>query len=125
MPSIEPMRTEQRSGIDRRQNRRSDQTSLRTIVERMADGIVIVGLDGIIRFTNPAAQRLFGRSAAELEGTHLGFPIVASESSEIEIVRPDGNAVSAELRVAPLEWEGIAAHLASIRDVTDRRRAAE
>src|SRR5687768_349884 len=125
MPSIGPIRTEQRSGSDRRQNRRSDQTSLRTIVERMADGIVIVGLDGIIRFTNPAAQRLFGRSAGELEGTHLGFPIVASESSEIEIVRPDGNAVSAELRAAPLEWEGIAAHLASIRDVTDRRRAAE
>jgi signal transduction histidine kinase len=119
------MRTEQRSGTDRRQSRRSEQTSLRTIVERIADGIVIVGLDGIIRFTNPAAQRLFGRSAAELQGNHLGFPIAPDDSSEIEIVRPDGIAVSAELRAAPLEWEDSPAHLASLRDVTDRKRAAE
>src|SRR5688572_22507992 len=119
------MRTEQRSGIDRRQSRHSTQTSLRTIVERMADGIVIVGLDGIVRFSNPAAQHLFGRSGAELQGTHLGYPVVAGESFEIEIVRADGAAVSAELRVVDLEWDGVPAHLVSLRDVTDRKRAEE
>src|SRR5688572_6091420 len=119
------MRAEQRSGIDRRQNRRSEQTSLRAIVERMADGIVIVGLDGIIRFSNPAAQQLFGRSDADLHGRHLGYPVVAGESFEVEIVRPDGGAVSAELRVVDLDWEGAPAHLASLRDITDRKRAEE
>jgi signal transduction histidine kinase len=119
------MRTEQRSGIDRRQNRRSEQTSLRAIVERMADGIVIVGLDGIIRFSNPAAQHLFGRSDADLHGTHLGYPVVVGESFEVEIVRPDGGAVSAELRVVDLDWEGAPAYLASLRDITDRKRAEE
>jgi signal transduction histidine kinase len=105
--------------------RRSDHTSLRAIVEQMADGIVIVGVDGVVRFSNPAAQRLFGRSAAELEGTHLGYPAVAGESAEIEIVRLGGESVSVELRVVDIEWEGDAARLASLRDVTDRKRAEE
>ncbi len=91
----------------------------------MADGIVIVGLDGVVRFSNPAAQHLFGRSAGELQGTHLGYPVVAGESFEIEIVRPDGAAVGAELRVVDLEWDGVPAHLVSLRDVTDRKRADE
>jgi signal transduction histidine kinase len=119
------MRTDQRSGTDRRENRRSQQASLRTIVDRMADGIVIVGLDGVVRFSNPAAQQLFGRSAADLEGTHLGYPVVVGESFEIEIVRPDDVAVSAELRVVALEWDGVPAHLVSLRDTTERKRAEE
>jgi signal transduction histidine kinase len=91
----------------------------------MADGIVIVGLDGVIRFSNPAAQRLFGRSRGELQGMHLGYPAVAGESAEIEIVRPGGESVHVELRVVDIEWEGGDARLASLRDVTDRKRAEE
>ncbi len=119
------MRTEQRSGIDRRQSRRSEQARLRAIVERMADGIVIVGRDGIIRFSNPAAERLFGRSTAELRGTHFGFPASAGESTEVEVVRPGRETVSVELRVVDIDWEGDAAHLVSLRDITDRKRADE
>jgi signal transduction histidine kinase len=117
--------TDPRSQKKRPGRRRSDHTSLRAIVEQMADGIVIVGLDGLIRFSNPAAQRLFGRVGAELEGTHLGYPAVAGESAEIEIVRPGGESVSVELRVVNIEWEGDDARLASLRDVTDRKRAEE
>jgi signal transduction histidine kinase len=91
----------------------------------MADGIVIVGLDGVIRFSNPAAQQLFGRSGADLGGIHLGYPAVAGESAEVDIVRPGGGSVSVELRVVDIEWEGDAARLASLRDVTDRKRAEE
>lgn len=119
------MRTEQRSGIDRRRSRQSEQVSLRAIVERTADGIVVVDHTGHIRFTNPAAQRLFGRSDADLDGSQLGFPAVVGESTEIEIIRPGGEAGSAELRVVEIEWEGEPARLASLRDITDRKRAAE
>lgn len=119
------MKTEQRSGIDRRQGRATAQARLRAIVERLADGIVIVGWDGIVRFSNPAAQQLFGRPGHALKGAHLGFPAVAGESAEIEIVRAGGTTISVELRVVEIEWEGDAAHLVSLRDVTDRRRAEE
>jgi signal transduction histidine kinase len=91
----------------------------------MADGVVIIGLDGIIRFANPAAEALFGRSAAELEGTSFGFPAVAGETAEIQVVRPGGASVAAELRVVDMNWEGEPARLVSLRDVTDRKRAEE
>src|SRR5687768_16101225 len=103
------MRTDRRSIPDRRQSRRLEQARLRSIVERMADGIIIVGLDGTIRFTNPAAERLFGRPADELIATHFGFPVVAGESTEIDVVRPSGEPVSVELRVVDIDWEGSAA----------------
>jgi signal transduction histidine kinase len=117
--------TEPASTSDHSGRRKSDRTSLRAIVEQMADGIVIVGLDGVIRFSNPAAQQLFGRSEAQLQGTHLGSPAITGESAEIEIVRPGGESVTAELRAVDIEWEGDPARLASLRDVTDRKRAEE
>jgi len=109
----------------KRAARRSEQDRLQGIVERMADGVVILGLDGRIRFANPAAQQLFGRPISELTGADLGFPAVAGDSSEIEIVRPGGQSVTAELRVVETEWEGEQARLVSLRDVTDRKRAEE
>jgi PAS domain S-box-containing protein len=119
------MKTDRRSGTERRRNGRPDQIRLRSIVERMADGIVIVGLDGVIRFTNPAAEQLFGRTAAQLTATDFGFPVVAGDSADIEVVRPGGETVSVELRVVDTEWESEAARLVSLRDVTDRKRAEE
>ena len=105
--------------------RRQEQDRLQAIVERMADGIVILGLDGVIRFANPAAEQLFGRSLAELTGSDLGFPAVTGPGSEIDIVRPDGADVTAELRVVETEWGGDCVRLVSLRDITDRKRAEE
>ena len=116
---------ERRTGSDRRRGRQAEQSRLRSIVERMADGVVIIGLDGVIRFANPAAEALFGRSAADLEGTSFGFPAVAGETAEIQVVRPAGISVAAELRVVDMDWEGEPARLVSLRDVTDRKRAEE
>ena len=116
-----------RSGTDRRRGHRVEHGSLRSIVERMADGIVIVSLDGIICFVNPAAEQLFARAAHELIGTPFGFPLVVGESTEIEIIRPPGGGppVSVELRVVDTDWDGRSARLVSLRDVTDRKRAEE
>src|SRR5205085_1668944 len=46
-------------------------------------------------------------------------------AAEIEVVRPHGVVVSAELRVVDIEWDGQPARLISLRDVTDRKRAEE
>jgi signal transduction histidine kinase len=116
---------ERRAGSDRRRSRQAEQSRLRAIVGQMADGVVIIGLDGIIRFANPAAEALFGRSATELEGTSFGFPAVVGETAEIQVVRPGGASVAAELRVVDMNWEGEPARLVSLRDVTDRKRAEE
>ena len=103
----------------------SPSTALRQIVERLPDGVVIVGEDGRIRFANPAAETLFGRDARELVGEDFGFPLSAGEHTEIEVVRRNGTAIVAELRLVRIDWEGEPASLVSLRDITDRREADE
>ena len=111
----------------RRRERRSGSTTfvLRQIVERLPDGIVIVGEDGRIRFANPAAQSLFGRNSPELVGEDFGHALAPGEHTEIEVVRRDGKTIVAELRLVRIDWEGDPASLVSLRDVTDRREAEE
>jgi signal transduction histidine kinase len=91
----------------------------------MADGVIIVGRDGVIRFANPAAEQLFGRSVTQLVGSEFGFATVAGETTEVDVVRPGGAIVCVELRVVDTDWENEAARLVSLRDVTDRKRAEE
>lgn len=93
-----------------------------SIVENNADGLIIVDADGIVRFVSPAAEGIFERSASELLGTELGFPLVAGESTELDILRPGGRTIAVELRVATTEWDGRAACVASLRDTTERKR---
>ena len=123
--SDDQARMQRRSVSDRRQSRRREQRQLRAIVEQLADGIVIVAADGSIRFVNPAAEQLFGRSERDLLGTPFGFPLANGEPAPIDVVRPGNATVAAELRVVDINWEGEPARLVSIRDITERRRAEE
>ena len=101
-------------------------SSLRAIIERLPDGIVLVDNLGIIRFANPAAERLFDRRIEDLVGTAFGFPVVAGETTEIDIVqRGGGGVVYAELRVVETQWDDEAMQLVSLRDITDRKHAQE
>jgi PAS domain S-box-containing protein len=104
----------------------SQPSSLRAIIERLPDGIVIVDRQGTIRFANPAAERLFDRSADDLVGTSFGFPVVVGETTEIDIVqRGGGGVVYGELRVVETEWEAEQVQIVSLRDITDRKQAQE
>ncbi len=97
--------------------------ALRAIVERMPDGMIVVSRRGMIRFVNPAAEAIFGRPAVDLTGTEFGFPAIPGETTEVDVVRRDGTPLTAELRVVRIEWEGDAASLVSLRDVTHRKEA--
>jgi signal transduction histidine kinase len=120
-----PRTHERRTIADRRKGRLLEQEQLRAIVSHLADGIVIVGEDGLIRFANPAAEHLFGRQARDLIGTEFGYAAVNGHPAPIDVVRPGGATVAGELRVVEIMWEGAPARLVSIRDITERRRAEE
>jgi signal transduction histidine kinase len=94
----------------------------RDVIEHNADAIVVVDGDGLIRFTNAMAVKLFGGTRAELIGTPFGFPLVTEETTELDLVS-DGAPRMAEMRVVQSEWEGQVAYIASLRDVTERKRA--
>jgi PAS domain S-box-containing protein len=92
---------------------------LRTIIEKNADGMLIVDQEGVIRFANPAAESLFGKASQELLNTRFGFPLTGNETTEIDIIRPPGDPAVAEMRVVKIEWHGEPAHLANLRDITE------
>lgn len=97
----------------------------RNIIEKNADGIVIVDTDGIVRFVNPAAEALMGCKAAELVGEVFGFPVVTGENIEIDVLHRDGSTAVAQMRVVETRWEGALAYVASLRDITEHKRIEE
>ncbi len=50
---------------------------------------------------------------------------VAGETTELDIMQKGGKTAVAEMRVVETEWEREIAHLASLRDITERKRAEE
>jgi len=107
------------------QGLQSAEARLRKIIQKDADGIVVVDRGGIIHFVNPAAESLFGYKAEELLGELFGFPLVAGEATELNIVRRGGETAIAEMRVVETEWEGKTAYLTSLHNITKRQRAEE
>jgi signal transduction histidine kinase len=104
---------------------RATQDQLRSLIDRNADAIVVVDAEtGLVRFANPAAGRLFSRPAEQLVGSELGLPLLVDETTEIDIVGAVGPGV-AEMRVVSTEWGRQPALLAVLRDITERKRAAQ
>ena len=103
----------------------SSEAYLRKIIEKNADGIIIVERNGVVCFTNPAAEALWGRKAEELRGQLFGFPAVVGETTEVDIIRRGGETRAAEMRVVEMDWEGKSSCLASVRDITERKQAEE
>jgi signal transduction histidine kinase len=96
-----------------------------SLVINTPDGVLVIEQAGLVRFVNPAAESLFARNQAELVGQSFGFPVVGGETTEVEIVRRGGQSAVAEMRVVETKWEGELVLLASLRDVTDRKRAEQ
>jgi response regulator RpfG family c-di-GMP phosphodiesterase len=110
---------------ERTQQLQASEAQYRGLLETNADAMVVVDRKGIMRFVNPAAEALFGYKAEDLLGELFGFPVVTSETAELDIFRRGGQRAIAEMRMMETVWGGESAYLASLRDVTARKRAEE
>jgi PAS domain S-box-containing protein len=102
---------------------RASEARFHNIVSISSEGIIIVDGVGTIIFANAAAASLFGRQVEKLPGEQFGFPIVAGETTELDIPKREAQPRIAEMRVVGTEWEGKPAYLATLRDITERRNA--
>ncbi|HJW84235.1 MAG TPA: PAS domain S-box protein [Anaerolineae bacterium] len=99
----------------------SDDTLFRDMIEKHADGILVVDRRGLVRSANPAAQALLGRAERDVLGQPFGYPL-APGNAEIEIVAEPGEPRAAEMHVAETEWGGQAVYLVMLRDITARKQ---
>lgn len=86
---------------------------LRAIVETAPDAIVVIDEEGAIQSVNPATERIFGYTTAELIGGNSrallssadrdqGLPRIAGRGQELEAKRKDGTTFPVDLSIA--EW---------------------
>lgn len=100
----------------------SSEERFQTIIEKSADGMVVVDANGVVQFVNPAAMSIFNRTKEEIVGQPFWLPLVADERKEWELTTPQGESKLVEVRVTQIEWAKTPALLASIRDVTELKR---
>jgi len=90
------------------------------IVRHSSDAIVVTDDQGLVRYANPAAAKLFGRRVEKLLGRPLGLP-TGGERNEVDIIRPEGDLVVAEMLTSRIPWGKKQARLAMLRDITEWR----
>ncbi|WP_112320287.1 PAS domain-containing hybrid sensor histidine kinase/response regulator [Oceanibium sediminis] len=93
----------------------------KSLIEISADTLLVVRPDGTLVFANPAASELFGRPIEELVGRNFGVTGTTTAPMDVEIVRPKGDRLMAEIRGSKVYWDGEDCQLVSLRDVTRRR----
>lgn len=91
------------------------------VVLATVDGILVVGAGGRVRFANPAAGVVLGRTAEELVELPFGLPLPRPDHlAELDVVRQDGRRAVVEMHVAGSRWRGERVQVVTLRDVTDR-----
>lgn len=116
---------------------RESELRYRSVWENSTDGVLLIDLDGVIRFGNPAVKTIFGWETGEVcgktldflqaTGTPAGTWRTAAEAADRQVFeaharRADGSEVEVEIgftrmRMGQQQWL-----VAFIRDITERRR---
>ena len=129
----------------------SSEERFRNAIEKNADGIIIVNKKGLVVFVNPSAEYLFNCPGKDLlEHDFFGDLVVESSAkdididteviphfrevdtggvrvaqTEVQLKRTDQETVIVSMRLVETEWESEMAYLATLRDITRRKRTEE
>jgi signal transduction histidine kinase len=100
----------------------ASEVNFQSLIESNADGIVVTDRRGLICFVNPSAESLLAQPASALLGTKLDFPVMTDKAGEYRLMSGEQELRTLEIRVVETMWEGERAFLASLRDISDRKR---
>jgi PAS domain S-box-containing protein len=132
--------TEQRYALDAL---RASEERYRVLMDRAQDAIHVVDPNGIVLEANQAAERLTGRTKAEIVGRSFLDFVAPQEREEVgkrfeasflrggtqgeatRVVRPDGTTVDIEISASVIEIGGRPLVLAILRDISEQNALAE
>lgn len=101
--------------------RASTEVNLSNIIEANIDAILVLNADREIQLANPKACELLKRKPQDLAGIKFPFDFEVNLTQEIVLDPENRDAAKiAELHVLKTVWNGGAAFLVSMRDVTER-----
>jgi len=92
------------------------------LIQDNSDAMLVLDGSGRIKFANRAAASLLKCSAAGLVGSNPGIPVDNCESMEIVISRQRSPDTVVDMRVTRTVWDDEAAYLATLRDISLRKR---
>ena len=120
---------------------------LRTVLDTAVDGVILIDARGAVSMFNPACEKLFGYAADEVIGhnvkmlmpepfqaEHDGYLANYHRTGERKIIgigrevvgrRKDGTTFPMDLSVGESKLGGESSFVGVIRDLTERKRAAE
>ena len=122
---------------------------VRAIVASVVDGIVTIDRNGAVQSLNAAAERIFGRKAADVVGRDVSLLLATPAEGgggggarfanrllecvggefgaerDVEGVRADGTAFPLAIAVSEASIGGEKLFTAVVRDITERRRSEE
>lgn len=125
----------------------SSQQELKTVLELAPDGMVVINDKGLIYKFNSAAERMFGRTEAEVMGRNVnllmpdphrsahdgylanyeatGIAKVIGREREVEAMRSDGTVFPIALSVSQFTLRGERHYIGIVRDISERKAAEQ
>ncbi|MDP2963264.1 MAG: PAS domain S-box protein [Sulfurimicrobium sp.] len=123
---------------------KASETRIRTLVDTIVDGIIVIDAKGSIQTLNPAAVRLFGYAPDEVQGKNVkmlmpepyahehdgylhnylstGKKKIIGIGREVTGLRKDGSTFPMELSVSEMEVDGERLFNGIVRDITERKK---
>lgn len=125
------------------ERRDRSERNFRGLIDAAPDAILVIDSDGRILKANDEAERMFGYSRDDLLGHDVEMivpdrfraahhakralygeaPATRTIAGELAGKRADGSEFPVEIRISPLETQGIRSVVGIVRDVTERHRA--
>jgi CheY-like chemotaxis protein len=84
------------------------------LVAGSPDGMLLLDPGGRVVLVNPAAEAILGVAAGHIVGQSLGFDVAPGEAAVIESAGGEG-ALSAQIRSARVDWDGVPHVLVTLR----------
>jgi PAS domain S-box-containing protein len=132
---------------EKRRQLEQAEEQVRSVLNHIVDGIITINEDGTVQSLNPAAERLFGYSAAEVIGQNVKMLLPAPDNAdsdqdlagclrtgqaevlgvgrEVEGRRKDGSTFPMDLAVSEFRLGQHRYFTSIVRDITERKRAEE